>query len=606
MIRGRTEVATRMLVLAGGALVAWGCGEGGSVVPADALARLMNDGEVGAVSPGLSSPPPPMTVPPRFCPNDDCSATPLAFWKFEDCNTLSTQLFDSAGSSQITHPAFRAVSAACTASVDGTGIRLAGTNDIVYAPDQPDFTFDHGLTVAAWINPDGVSASQSIVRKRLDGSSSFVLAIDGGKLTFALRLTTGRAVGISAPIKARRSTHVAATYDGTQALLYVNGAVVASAKASGAIAAGVGPVFVGNDASGRELAGIVDDVWLNTVAAPASVIQQLTCIHGAPVVALTPATTPAEVAGTAVPFDLAITNTDGAACAPDIFQAVPGTGYPLQLSVPYPVTLAPGETTHLAVPVTSAKSAVAGSYGVQYVVFDESDYGAPATAQAVYVVGTGPVSCDGRPPVTPQITGSLSSPVGSPPAGLYTYAAPQLVAPAVTVLSNGDGTTSGLQVSANPGTSTDPRNAYLGFGMGFLGCLDASAFTGVQFTITGDLGTCTLQLELTPSEDNAAPWGFCTAADGQCYGPFSQPVGVGTTVVSFSDMTGGTPLATVDPSALNDIGWSLTVPTDGVTAPCVANFSVTDVSFVSAGAPAPDAGMSGPPGGHAGRTGAAL
>ena len=48
--------------------------------------------------------------------------------------------------------------------------------------------------MAAWIKPDSVSGTQSIVRKRFDGSSSFVLAVDGRKLAFALKLTNGKTV----------------------------------------------------------------------------------------------------------------------------------------------------------------------------------------------------------------------------------------------------------------------------------------------------------------------------------------------------------------------------------------------------------------------------
>ena len=98
---------------------------------------------------------------------------------------------------------------ACAAGEDGQAVRLAADGDIVYAPDQPDFRFDQGLTVAAWINPARVTGTQSIVRKRLDGSSSFVLAISGGRLQAVVRLASGQLAGASAPIRAGRFTHVA-------------------------------------------------------------------------------------------------------------------------------------------------------------------------------------------------------------------------------------------------------------------------------------------------------------------------------------------------------------------------------------------------------------
>ncbi len=609
MFRGSREVSGVLLALAGGSLFVLGCGDNGGDVSADSLSRLMDDGDVAAVAPTTAAAPAAMTAPPRFCPNNDCTGSPLTFWMLDDCNPLSTQLFDSGFTSEITHPAFRSVSAACVASIDNEGIRLAGQDDIVYAPDQPDFLFNQGLTVAAWINPDNLNGTQSIFRKRLDGTSSFLLAIDGGKLTFALKLTNGKNVGISAAIKARRFTHVAASYDGRQALLYVNGAVAASAKLAGIIAPGAGPILVGNDANGREMVGTIDDIWLNTLAAPAAAIQGLACVRSAPVVALTPGTTPAETAGATVAFDLAITNSDNAMCPADTFQAFLNSFVPVTASTfPSPVTLAPGQTAHLAVSLTTSKMASIGSYPVDYVVESGTAPQSQATAEATLVIGTGPVSCDGVPPFTPQITGSFASPIGQP----FTYAATGLTAPTVMPLLNPDGSTQGLQVSANPGATNDPNNSFLGFGWGFGNppCLDASAYTGVEFTITGDLGTCGLTLTLTPSENNSiqfGPEGVCTAAN--CAGPFSPSIGTGTTIVSFSSFANGSPLATLDATALNAIGWNLTVPSDGVTASCVANFNVTNVSFTTATTvpPTPDGGVAGPGGtsggGAAGKAG---
>jgi hypothetical protein len=611
MAGAASRVNRVLLVFAGGSLLVLGCGDNGGGVSADALSRLMDDGDVAAVAPtAAAGAPAGMTAPPRFCSTGDCSGLPLAFWTLDDCNSLSTQLADFANTSEITHPAFRAVSAACVSSVDNQGIRLSGPDDVIYAPDQPDFLFNQGLTVAAWINPDNLNGTQSIFRKRLDGSSSFLLAIDGGKLTFALKLTNGKNVGITAAIKAKRFTHLAATYDGKQASLYVNGALAASTKVAGTIAPGAGPILVGNDANGREMVGTVDDIWLNTLAAPGSVVQGLSCIHSAPVVALTPGTTPAETAGATVAFDLAITNADSANCPADTFDIFPEVYFPVKAATsPAPVSVAPGATAHAPISLTTSKMLSAGSYQLAYIVESETAFQSQATAQATLVIGTGPVSCDGFPPSTPQITGSFASPVGgNPPLGLYTYAATGLVAPAVSALPSSDGTFQGLQVLANPGASTDLNNNYVGFGMGFDNppCLDASAYTGVQFTVAGDLGTCNLQFNLVPSENNSAqysPLGVCTGTS--CFGPYSTTLGVGTTIVNFADMTGGMPLATLDATALNDIGWQLTVPTDGVTAQCAANFSVTNVSFTSAATPTPppDGGVAGPGGANGGAAG---
>jgi len=165
----------------------------------------------------------------------------------------------------------------------------------------------------------------------------------------------------------------------------------------------------------------------------------------------------------------------------------------------------------------------------------------------------------------------------------FTFAAPGLSAPLVTPPPNGSLRT--FDVSANPGTSTDPANSFFGFGLAFINppCLDASRYTGVQFTITGDLGTCAIALSLVPSQNNSvafSSFGSCPAGAG-CFGPFSGPLTAGTNVVRFSDISGGSPLDSLDPTDLNDIVWNMNVPTDGITAPCVASFTISDVSFVS-------------------------
>ena len=133
-----------------------------------------------------------------------------------------------------------------------------------------------------------------------------------------------------------------------------------------------------------------------------------------------------------------------------------------------------------------------------------------------------PSVCKGFPPSTPLVFGSSSSPSGQ--KSLYTYAATGLTAPSVTlVTSPADGSLQALQVAAKPGTSSDPMNAFVGFGLGFgnPSCVDASAYTGVKFTIAGDLGTCQLLLQVISSENNMVPYGACTGTS--CFGPFSAP-----------------------------------------------------------------------------------
>jgi len=189
-------------------------------------------------------------------------------------------------------------------------------------------------------------------------------------------------------------------------------------------------------------------------------------------------------------------------------------------------------------------------------------------------------ACFGSPAQTSSIIGSPQSPTG----GSFSFAGQGLVAPTVSTPRGADGSILSVQVTATPGVVSDPTQNFAGFGLSFgaPACLDASAFTGISFVLNGDLGTCSLSFDAIPSEDNAVAngsVGTCTAP--LCLSPSFGPILPGPTFVPFSAMTGGSPLATVDPSALNGISWLLTPPTDGESAPCAANFTISSIAFAN-------------------------
>jgi hypothetical protein len=167
---------------------------------------------------------------------------------------------------------------------------------------------------------------------------------------------------------------------------------------------------------------------------------------------------------------------------------------------------------------------------------------------------------------------------------VYTFQGTGVPAPMATLVMSTPASIDAISVLANPGIVTDAANDYLGFGLGFGNppCVDARAFNALQFTIVGDLGSCTLEASLVPSEDSSVqfgPSGTCMLG-ASCTPPFSGPVGIGTTTTCFSAMGGGSPLATVDPAALIDVQWLLTPPSDPSALPCQVSITVSGVSFV--------------------------
>jgi hypothetical protein len=207
--------------------------------------------------------------------------------------------------------------------------------------------------------------------------------------------------------------------------------------------------------------------------------------------------------------------------------------------------------------------------------------GAPSTSGGeAGAVGFAPApKCAGFTffPSTPLLTGAFSGSVAIPSV-IYAYTAPGLVPASFEVITS-NAVFTGIHIQAEPGLATDSTSGWLGVGLPLAGCVDATAYRGVEFTITGDLGNCAVTFGLVTSADNSESYGgSCQGSD--CYGPSSPPLSVGTSVIWFSDMAGGSPESRVNPATLNDLQWQLTAPFDDSAPPCVADFTVSDVSFV--------------------------
>ena len=114
----------------------------------------------------------------------DCSRVPLGFWRFDDCSADRTDFFDGQDFF-FGHRAFRNVNQQCVIGQDDSfAVAYSSNTDLVYAPDQPDFGLDEGVTVAAWVKPDRVDGTRTLFRKRDGNNSPFALLINGRKYQF--------------------------------------------------------------------------------------------------------------------------------------------------------------------------------------------------------------------------------------------------------------------------------------------------------------------------------------------------------------------------------------------------------------------------------------
>ncbi|WP_189241064.1 LamG domain-containing protein [Planomonospora parontospora] len=156
----------------------------------------------------------------------------------------------------------------------------------VIVPDAPSLRLTSAMTVEAWVNPDmdpvngGLTVSKSSYG--FSATTATVGTSPASRITFR-------------PLPARTWSHLAATYDGQALRVYVNGALVASQPAQGAISLSTTPLAIWGT-------GLIDEIRIyDTALSEAQINADMTT----PVAGGAPDTPPT---------------------APDALTAVPGYG----------------------------------------------------------------------------------------------------------------------------------------------------------------------------------------------------------------------------------------------------------------------------------------
>src|SRR5689334_2659836 len=130
------------------------------------------------------------------------------------------------------------------ASTNGV-LMVNGKTSYLEVPDSPAWhTISNALTLELWFNANSFSAPAgdvvSLLRKNIEvGEENFFLRFRTRDRQTAVEFSPGVSIGtFRTPVQVRTNTwyHLAATYDGTNGRIFVNGASMSAAARSGVIA----------------------------------------------------------------------------------------------------------------------------------------------------------------------------------------------------------------------------------------------------------------------------------------------------------------------------------------------------------------------------------
>lgn len=152
-----------------------------------------------------------------------------------------------------------------TGRVDG-GLSLNGISAYAFAPSHPDFQMTNALTVAAWVKGDAWGSGNdvdTIISKGDKDPNNWALAIRNAWVTLYLDERDNAGTRGSTKLAPGRWHHVAATWDGAEIRIYVDGALDnVPATRSGTIGTDARHVFIGGLPAGDRFDGVIDDVRL--------------------------------------------------------------------------------------------------------------------------------------------------------------------------------------------------------------------------------------------------------------------------------------------------------------------------------------------------------
>jgi hypothetical protein len=164
-----------------------------------------------------------------------------------------------------------------SAQFSGNALQFDGIDDYVDLGISAVFNIDSAFTYEAWVKPD-TELNGFIFNKWVNFQEDKQLTYSGGRFTFYLfNAFSGASLVTASIIPLHQYTHIAATYDGSEAKLYVNGVLDTSKVVGGTISNSSGNLYIGHNPNRFDVnapfKGIIDEFRTWNIARTESEIQ---------------------------------------------------------------------------------------------------------------------------------------------------------------------------------------------------------------------------------------------------------------------------------------------------------------------------------------------
>jgi hypothetical protein len=166
-----------------------------------------------------------------------------------------------------------------TVGPSGWALNLTGTNDpdqeadYVRVEDSPSLDIASNLTLSAWVLPRLTNSARQAVFEKVD---AYYLNLKNGRPQFYLDGVCDDYVAPTNVLATGQWSHVAATYDGSNMVVYVNGSAVATHVDDGLIGMNANPLWLGcGGGETRHLSAGLDELRVYGRALSSNQVWQL-------------------------------------------------------------------------------------------------------------------------------------------------------------------------------------------------------------------------------------------------------------------------------------------------------------------------------------------